>query len=149
GFRYVEALLSPEEQVLLTAAWPASPTRDEVRRAARALWDWTRHVWREAERVLGRPLAIDLDEAGCWRRSIRSMPGNETLDRPARGRSTWLCPASSEQPSPPFSRAHRSLALEPGTEHRPRRQQFSPRKARDPCGMTRWEAPVCAPRAEI
>lgn len=64
GFRAVEALLSPGEQSLLTAAWPAAPTRDEVRRAARALWDWSRHVWREAERILGRPLEIAVDEAG-------------------------------------------------------------------------------------
>jgi hypothetical protein len=64
GFRYVEALLSSEEQALLTAAWPVAPTREEVRRAARALWDWTRHVWGEAERILGRPLAITADEAG-------------------------------------------------------------------------------------
>jgi hypothetical protein len=64
GLRAVEALLSPGEQALLTAAWPAAPTRDEVRRAARALWDWSRHVWREAERILGRPLEIAVDEAG-------------------------------------------------------------------------------------
>lgn len=63
GFRYVEQLLSPEEQELLTASWPRAPDRDEVRRAARALWEWTRHVWREAERALGRSLAIELDEA--------------------------------------------------------------------------------------
>jgi hypothetical protein len=64
GFRAVEALLSPEEQALLTAAWPGAPTRDEVRRAGRALWDWSRHVRREAERILGRPLEIAVDEAG-------------------------------------------------------------------------------------
>ncbi len=64
GFRYVAELLSPEEQALLAAAWPASPGRDEVRRAARALWDWTRHVWAEAERELGAPLEIAIDEAG-------------------------------------------------------------------------------------
>jgi hypothetical protein len=64
GFRAVEALLSPGEHALLRAAWPAAPTRDEVRRAGRALWDWSRHVWREAERILGRPLEIAVDEAG-------------------------------------------------------------------------------------
>jgi hypothetical protein len=64
GFRYVEQLLSPEEQALLTAAVPAAPSRAEVRRAARALWTWTRHVWAEAERVLGEPLDISIDEAG-------------------------------------------------------------------------------------
>lgn len=63
GFRYVETLLTPEEQALLTAAWPAAPTRAEVRRAARALWTWTRYVWAEAERVLGAPLGIAVDEA--------------------------------------------------------------------------------------
>jgi hypothetical protein len=64
GFRYVSELLSPEEQALMTAAWPAAPTRDEVRRAARALWSWTRHVWAEAERAIGSPLEIAIDEAG-------------------------------------------------------------------------------------
>jgi hypothetical protein len=63
GFRYVETLLSPAEQALMSAAWPAAPTRDEVRRAARALWSWTRHVWAESERALGAPLEIPLDEA--------------------------------------------------------------------------------------
>jgi hypothetical protein len=64
GLRFVETLLSPEEQAQLTAAWPAAPTRDEVRRAGRALWDWTRHVWREAERLLGRSLELTVDEGG-------------------------------------------------------------------------------------
>jgi hypothetical protein len=63
GFRYVEELLTPEEQALLAAAWPAAPTREEVRRAAGALWSWTRYVWAEAERVLDRPLELRLDEA--------------------------------------------------------------------------------------
>jgi predicted nucleotidyltransferase len=64
GFRYVEDLLTPEEQVLIAAAWPREPTREENRRAARALWTWTKYVWREAERVIGQPLPIDLDEQG-------------------------------------------------------------------------------------
>ncbi len=63
GFRYVEALLSAEEQALLTATWPAAPTRDEVRRAGRALWHWTRYLWSEAERSFGSPLGLTLDEA--------------------------------------------------------------------------------------
>jgi len=63
GYRYVEQLLSPEEQVLLTSAWPTGPSQQEVRRAARALWDWTRYVWEEAERCLGRSLMIQVDEA--------------------------------------------------------------------------------------
>jgi hypothetical protein len=63
NFRYVEALLTPQEQALLTAAWPTAPTREEVRRAAGALWAWTRYVWAEAERVLDRSLAVSLDEA--------------------------------------------------------------------------------------
>lgn len=62
GFRYVETLLTPAEQALLQAAWPSTPTRAEVRRAARAQWTWTRHVWQEAERVLGRSLDITIDE---------------------------------------------------------------------------------------
>jgi hypothetical protein len=64
GFRYVEQLLSPEEQSLLADVWPAAATREEVRRAGRALWIWARHVWVEAERVLGEPLGITIDEAG-------------------------------------------------------------------------------------
>ncbi len=62
GFRYVEHLLSSPEQALLTQAWPTAPARDEVRRAARALWAWTAHVWREAEIVLVRPLEVSVDE---------------------------------------------------------------------------------------
>ena len=64
GYRYVEELLTPDEQSLLTAAWPCAPTREENRRAARALWAWTQYVWREAERVIGQPLGIELDEVG-------------------------------------------------------------------------------------
>jgi hypothetical protein len=64
GFRYVEQLLSPEEQALIADAWPAAPTRDEVRRAGRALWMWNRYVWAEAEQVLGEPLGLSIDEAG-------------------------------------------------------------------------------------
>ncbi len=62
GYRYVEELLTPDEQAMLTAAWPREPTREENRRAARALWAWTQHVWREAERVIGQPLGIEVDE---------------------------------------------------------------------------------------
>jgi len=64
GLRYAEALLSPAEQQLMRAAWPAAPEAAEVRRAARALWAWTRHVWAEAERGLRRPLGVTVDEAG-------------------------------------------------------------------------------------
>jgi hypothetical protein len=64
GFRYVEQLLSAEEEELLRETWLRGPDRDEVRRAVRALWEWTRYVWREAERTLGRSLEIQLDEAG-------------------------------------------------------------------------------------
>ncbi|MFL5758341.1 MAG: hypothetical protein ACJ789_01305 [Thermomicrobiales bacterium] len=63
GFRFVEQLLTPDEQNLLTAAWPVEPTRDEVRRAGRALWTWTRYVWAEAERELGAPLGLEIDDA--------------------------------------------------------------------------------------
>jgi hypothetical protein len=62
-YRYAEQVLSPEEQALLAQAWPAEPSQQEVRRAARALWDWTRYVWQEAERRLGRSLLIQVDEA--------------------------------------------------------------------------------------
>src|SRR5262249_4459684 len=34
GLRYVSELLSPEEEALLTAAWPAAPVQAEVHRAA-------------------------------------------------------------------------------------------------------------------
>ncbi len=64
GFRSVEALLTPHAQSVLTAAWPGEPTRAENRRAARAHWVWTRYVGQEAERVIGRPLGIELDESG-------------------------------------------------------------------------------------
>ena len=47
GFRYVEELLTPDEQALLAAAWPRTATRDENRRAARALWTWATFVGRE------------------------------------------------------------------------------------------------------
>lgn len=62
GFRYVEELLSPEEQVMLANAWPREPDRDEVRRAAHALWTWTGHVWQQAEITLGHSLEIKIDE---------------------------------------------------------------------------------------
>jgi hypothetical protein len=64
GFRYAESLLSPAELALMRAAWPAAPDAAEVRRAARALWTWTRYVWDEVERNLERPLDITIDEAG-------------------------------------------------------------------------------------
>jgi hypothetical protein len=64
GHRYVEELLTTHEQALLASAWPREPTREENRRAARATWEWTKYVWREAERVIGQPLGIEVDEAG-------------------------------------------------------------------------------------
>jgi hypothetical protein len=63
GFRFVEQLLTPDEQYLLAAAWPTEPTREEVRRAARASWTWTRYVWNEAERKLGGSLDLEIDDA--------------------------------------------------------------------------------------
>ena len=62
GYRYVEELLTPEEQALLAAAWPHEPSGAENRRSARALWVWTKYIWREAERVIGQPLGIEPDE---------------------------------------------------------------------------------------
>jgi hypothetical protein len=61
GFRFVEQLLTPDEQEMLLAAWPTIPRRDEVRRAGRAMWTWTRYVWAEAERQLG-PLDLTIDD---------------------------------------------------------------------------------------
>jgi len=63
GFRFVEQLLTPDEKNLLAAAWPVEPTRDEVRRAGRALWIWTRYVWAEAEREFGASLGLTIDDA--------------------------------------------------------------------------------------
>jgi len=64
GYRYVEDLLTPDEQALLTAVWPCALTREENRRAAQALWIWIRYVQREAEHRLGQPLGFKLDEDG-------------------------------------------------------------------------------------
>jgi hypothetical protein len=63
GLRSVTTMLTAEEQVLVTRAWPAKPEPSEVRRAAAELWSWTRYVWRETERCLGRSLEITLDDA--------------------------------------------------------------------------------------
>jgi hypothetical protein len=64
GNRYAEQLLTSEEQELFWAVWPREPTQAENRRAARALWAWTKYVWGEAERVIGAPLEVDVDEEG-------------------------------------------------------------------------------------
>lgn len=63
GLRYAETLLTPDEQALLAAAWPGALSQAENRRAAHALWTWTKYVWREAERVIGQPLEVEVDEA--------------------------------------------------------------------------------------
>lgn len=63
GWRYVETLLTPDEQAVLADVWPGELSQAENRRAARALWAWTTYVWREAERVLGQPLGLEIDEA--------------------------------------------------------------------------------------
>ncbi|HEY7034453.1 MAG TPA: hypothetical protein VH482_24160 [Thermomicrobiales bacterium] len=63
GFRHAESLLSPTEQTLILATWPSAPARSEVRRAARALWTWTRHVWDETERCLERSLNMTINES--------------------------------------------------------------------------------------
>ena len=60
--RFVEQFLLPAEYALLHATWPTGPERDEIRRAARALWDWAQYVWVEAEQVLGAPLGVVLDQ---------------------------------------------------------------------------------------
>jgi hypothetical protein len=61
--RFVERFLSPEELALLYAAWPSSPEKEAIRRAARGLWEWTKYVWRQAEQTLGEELGISLDKA--------------------------------------------------------------------------------------
>lgn len=66
GYRYVEELLTSDEQTLLAAAWPREATREENRRAARALWSWIKYVWSEAERVIGQPLGLEVDEVIMW-----------------------------------------------------------------------------------
>jgi len=77
GFRYVETLLTPDEHTLLAAAWPCDLSREENRRAARALWVWTKCVWREAERVIGAPLEVEVDEAGMLAAIDRLYEGTE------------------------------------------------------------------------
>lgn len=62
GFRYVEARLSRHEQELLATAWPREADLTEIRRSARALWEFSRHVWTEGETVLGQSLEISIDE---------------------------------------------------------------------------------------
>jgi hypothetical protein len=59
--RFVERFLPSEELTLLYAAWPARPEREEIRSAARGLWQWTRYVWAEAEATFGESLGISLD----------------------------------------------------------------------------------------
>ena len=85
GFRYVEQLLSPTEQELMKEAWPRGPDRDEVRRAARALWAWTRYVWQEAETCLGRSLEIQLDDAGLRAAVERIYSPPTSSDRSRNG----------------------------------------------------------------
>jgi hypothetical protein len=62
-YRYTAQVLSPEEQARLSQVWPTEPSQQEVKRAAQALWAWTRSVWQEAERLLGRSLLIQVNEA--------------------------------------------------------------------------------------
>jgi hypothetical protein len=62
-YRYTTQVLSPQERALLAQVWPMGPSKPEMRRASRALWNWTRLVWQEAERRLGRSLLIEVDEA--------------------------------------------------------------------------------------
>ncbi len=63
SYRYVAQVLSPQEQGILAQVWPKDCSQQELRRAGRALWNWTRLVWQEAERHLGRSLLIEVDEA--------------------------------------------------------------------------------------
>lgn len=62
SYRYVAQVLSPQEQGILAQLWPRDCSQQELRRAGRALWNWTRLVWQEAERHLGRSLLIEVDE---------------------------------------------------------------------------------------
>lgn len=79
GLRYVAQTLTQEELELLTQAWPTCIERDEVRRAAAALWNWTRHVWREVERCLGQPLEIDLHEDEMLHAIDRFYPASSVV----------------------------------------------------------------------
>jgi hypothetical protein len=81
GFRYLESLLSAAEQDLMRAAYPAAPTRAEVRRTARELWTWTRYVWNEAERSLGRPLDVTIDHEDLLA-AVDAKYGPATPSRP-------------------------------------------------------------------
>jgi hypothetical protein len=62
SYRYVAQVLSPQEQGILAQVWPRDCSQQELRRAGRALWNWTRLVWQEAECYLGRSLLIEVDE---------------------------------------------------------------------------------------
>jgi hypothetical protein len=61
--RYAERFLCDDELALLYAAWPATPEREAIRRAARGLWDWIQYVWAQCENALGEELGIALDRA--------------------------------------------------------------------------------------
>lgn len=63
SYRYMAQVLSPQEQEILAQVWPRDYSQQELQRAGRALWDWTRLIWQEAERHLGRSLLIAIDEA--------------------------------------------------------------------------------------
>jgi hypothetical protein len=61
--RFVERFLHADELALLEAAWPATFEPEEIRRAVRGLWLWTRYAWTQAEQTLGEELGISLDVA--------------------------------------------------------------------------------------
>lgn len=62
SYRYIAQVLTLQEQGILAQVWPRDCSQQELRRAGRALWNWTRLAWQEAERHLGRSLLIEVDE---------------------------------------------------------------------------------------
>ncbi|QBD76087.1 hypothetical protein EPA93_08730 [Ktedonosporobacter rubrisoli] len=66
SYRYTEQVLTSEEQALLTQVWPGAPSQQEIRRAARALWNWIRHVWQETEGLSGYSLSLQVDEPALF-----------------------------------------------------------------------------------
>ncbi len=62
GFLYAEKLLSPAEQDILTQVWPSMPEQQEIRRAAYALWNWTKYVWGKTEEFFETSIEITIDE---------------------------------------------------------------------------------------
>ena len=62
GFRHAEAVLRANERAEFERAWPREPNVDELRRAARALWSFTRLVCAAVEAQLGAEAVPSVSE---------------------------------------------------------------------------------------